>query len=74
MTDPKKDLVLLRFVFHALGLGHYMFTEQMTTRDWKQWRLRAELPVVASGGHQYFEPIRNHEGVIMAEVFYEECL
>ncbi len=45
VTNPKTYLVLLRVEFSALGFGHYVLSNVLSTGDWKKWRFNGELPV-----------------------------
>ena len=45
ITNPKIDLLLVRVQFTALGVGHYILQDRLTTGDWKKWRFHEELRV-----------------------------
>ena len=42
--QDKRHLVLIAFEFTALGVGHYMLDNKLTTTDWKHFRFHGDLP------------------------------
>ena len=42
------ELILIGFEFTALGIGHYTFTYELTTRDWKLFLFHGNLPFQCS--------------------------
>ena len=45
VANPKKDLMLLRVDFSALGFGHYFLRNVLSTRGNGAWRFQGELVV-----------------------------
>ena len=43
--SDKSQLVLFCFEFTAMGVGHFMLTNELTTRDWKHFRFHGDLPL-----------------------------
>ena len=44
--QDERQLVLIEFEFTTLGVGHFMFTNQLTTtHDWQHFRFHGNLPL-----------------------------